>query len=150
LNTPFSVPVTPDWQGLRDTILRAGGPRRVHFIELFLDPEVGAEISRRYGILDRLDPADPYYTEKREVAVQSFLGYDFVRCSLDRMEMPLRYLKADDTAALSREQGRDFVDEHRGPITNWEEFEQYPCRTRRRLQPARWIGTRKTCPATCA
>jgi uroporphyrinogen decarboxylase len=126
VNSPFSVGVTPDWQGLRDTIMRRGGARRVHFIELFLDAEVSAEICLRYGILDGMDPGDPYYAEKREVAVQSFLGYDFVRCSLDRMDMPLRYLRAADTAGLRREQGRDFVDEHRGPIANWEEFEQYP------------------------
>ena len=126
MKTPFSVPVTPDWQGLRDTILRTGGRRRVHFIELFLDPEVSAEICRRYGIVDGLDPADPYYAEKREVAVQSFLGYDFVRCSFTGMEMPLRYLRAEDTAGLPREQGRNFVDEHKGPIANWDEFEQYP------------------------
>jgi len=126
VKTPFSVPVSPDWQGLRDTIMRSGGRRRVHFIELFLDPEVSGEICRRYGILDGLDPADPYFAEKREVAVQSFLGYDFVRCSFSGMEMPLRYLCAEDTAGLRREQGRNFVDEHKGPITNWEEFEQYP------------------------
>ncbi len=33
---------------------------------------------------------------------------------------------AEDTAALRRKGGRVFVDEHRGPITNWEEYEAYP------------------------
>jgi uroporphyrinogen decarboxylase len=40
--------------------------------------------------------------------------------------MALRYDVADDTAGLKREGGRNFVDEHRGPVTNWDEFESYP------------------------
>jgi uroporphyrinogen decarboxylase len=31
-----------------------------------------------------------------------------------------------DTAGLQRESGRNFVNEHRGPITTWREFEAYP------------------------
>jgi uroporphyrinogen decarboxylase len=31
-----------------------------------------------------------------------------------------------DTARLKREKGRYFVDEHRGPITNWQEYGSYP------------------------
>lgn len=123
--TPFSIDVNPDWEGLRSTILREKGAGRVHFIELFLDPEVGDEICRRYGVVEGLDPTDPYFAEKRQVAVQSFLGYDFVRCSFTGMEMPLRYHSAEDTAGLQREGGREFVDEHKGPITTWEEFERY-------------------------
>jgi len=40
--------------------------------------------------------------------------------------MPLRHLPAADTAELAREGGRSFIDEHRGPITSWDEFEAYP------------------------
>jgi uroporphyrinogen decarboxylase len=32
----------------------------------------------------------------------------------------------EDTAGLQRASGRAFVDEHRGPITSWQEFEAYP------------------------
>ena len=34
--SPSCVEVTPDWEGLRDCIMRRGTPARVHFIELFL------------------------------------------------------------------------------------------------------------------
>ena len=33
---------------------------------------------------------------------------------------------ADDTASLARQGGRQYVDEHRGPISTWEEHESFP------------------------
>ena len=126
MNSPFSVPVTPSWEGLVASITRKGKVERVHFIELFLDPEVSQTIAERYGVLDGLTPEDPYFAEKAQMAMHAFLGYDYVRCSLTGLDMPMRYHKADDTAALKRDGGRNFIDEHRGPITNWEEFEKYP------------------------
>ena len=33
---------------------------------------------------------------------------------------------AEDTADLARTGGRTFMEEHRGPITDWTEFEAYP------------------------
>ncbi|MFW6189580.1 MAG: uroporphyrinogen decarboxylase family protein [Planctomycetota bacterium] len=123
---PFSVDVEPDWQALRDCIMREGTPDRVHHIELFLDWEVKQEICRRFGVADHLDQDDPRFNLKQEVAVQRFCGYDYVRQGLDRMEWPLHRHAAEDTAELERENGRSFVDEHEGPITTWEEFEDYP------------------------
>lgn len=124
--TGFSIPVSPDWEGLRDTVLRTGRPRRVHHIELFLDPEMQEAVARRFGVLDHLDPASPFHDLERQVALQRFLGYDFVRWSIEGLEWPLRYVSTRDTAGLERAGGRDFVDESRGPITNWDEFEAYP------------------------
>jgi uroporphyrinogen decarboxylase len=40
--------------------------------------------------------------------------------------MPKRRCCAEDTAELQREAGRSYMEEHRGPITSWEEFENYP------------------------
>ncbi len=40
--------------------------------------------------------------------------------------MPLRYTAVDDTADLAREGGRSFIEEHKGPITSWDDFEKYP------------------------
>jgi len=123
---PFSKAVTPDWEGLVATILRQGTASRVHYIELFLDAEVSQAICDRYDLLKDLDPGDPFFAERREITVQSFLGYDYVRKSLEGIEMPLHYDSAGDTAALARAGGRAYMNEHRGPITNWEEFERYP------------------------
>jgi len=125
-DTPFSVDVTPDWQGLVSCIMREGTPRRVHFVELFLDPEVKAAIDSRYGVWKGLDADDPYLDLQKEVAMQRFLGYDYVRCGLEGMDMPLKGALIEDTANLPREGGRNYMEEHAGPITNRREFDAYP------------------------
>ena len=126
-NNLFSIDVTPNWEGLVRCIERRGTPDRVYSIELFLDAEVQTAVCDRFDLLDDLDPGDPFYDQKRQVILQSFLGYDYVRCSLEGWEMPLKLMAIEDTAEeLVRESGRSYMEEHRGPITNWEEFEAYP------------------------
>ena len=122
----FEHTITPDWEGLVACIYRRGTPRRVHNIELFLDREVQAAVIERFSLLEGLDPNDPYFELKTQVRLQRFLGYDYVRASLEGLEMPLNRVIANDTAALARSEGRSFVESTRGPITNWEEFERYP------------------------
>ncbi len=125
-STPFSVPVTPNWEGLVRCIRREGTTERVHHAELFIDWEVQQEICRRYGVLDGLDANEEDFPLKRQVALQRFLGYDYVRCGLDGMEMPLKRTTTADLAELARSGGRSYMEEHAGPITNWDEFEAYP------------------------
>ncbi len=125
-NQYFSVQIKPDWEGLVNCITRKGSPDRVHFIELFLDKEIKEAICQRFNIIDHLSYNDPDYQLKREIAIQRFLGYDYVRCGLDDFEMPLDWLITDDTADNKRKEGREYINEHTGPITNWEEFEKYP------------------------
>jgi uroporphyrinogen decarboxylase len=124
--TPFAVSVSPDWEALVRCIRREGTPKRVHNIELFLDGEVQEAVCRRYDLLAGLDPTDPYFDLKRQVAIQRFLGYDYVRCGVENLEMPLNRTKIEDTADLQRANGRNYMEEHHGPITNWAEFEAYP------------------------
>ncbi len=123
---PFSVGITPDWEGLVRCIRRQGTPQRVHYIELFLDDEVQAAICDRYNLLEGLDEAHPFFAQKRQVILQRFLGYDYVVCRLENMDMPLKRMAIPDLAALPREGGRSYMEEHKGPITNWAEFEAYP------------------------
>ena len=122
----FATHVKPDWEALRDCILRKGTPQRVHHIELFLDGEVQEAVCQRFGLLAGLDAGDPYFAWKRMIRIQRFLGYDYVRQGADNIEMPLHRAETEDTAGLQRAGGRSYVDERRGPITNWDEFEQYP------------------------
>ncbi|MCC6730983.1 MAG: hypothetical protein IT208_16780 [Chthonomonadales bacterium] len=122
----LSAPVTPDAEAFVRCVRREGTPARVHCIELFLDPEVQESVIERYGLEAGLDRADPWYWHRREIAVQRFLGYDFVRCSLESMDWPMARGTTDDTADLRRAGGRSYIDEHRGPIASWEEFERYP------------------------
>jgi uroporphyrinogen decarboxylase len=125
-HSPFSVDVKPDWQGLLKCITRSGMPDRVHSIELFIDAEVQQAVCDRYGVATDLDASDPHYAKKRLIAVYSFLGYDFLRCGAENIDMPMKYHKATDTAELARDGGRSYLDENVGPVTTWEEFERYP------------------------
>ena len=126
VGSPFDVDVTPDWRALVRCIGREGTPTRVHHIELFLDAEVQDAICDRFGLIDDLDAEDPYYLLQRQIRIQRFLGYDYVRCSVEGLEVPLNRMTIDDTADLQREGGRNYMEEHRGPITTWAEFESYP------------------------
>jgi uroporphyrinogen decarboxylase len=125
-DSPFASSIAPDWEALVRCINRQGTPERVHFIELFLDPEVQTAICDRYDLLADLDPEDPFYLQERQVILQRFLGYDYVRCGIEELDMPLKRMLAEDTAGLKRESGRSYMEEHRGPITTWEEFDAYP------------------------
>jgi uroporphyrinogen decarboxylase len=127
INSPFSVEIAPNWEGLLQCIRRTGTPSRVHFIELFLDQEVQTAICDRFELLDGLGSDDPFYAQKRHISIQRFLGYDHVSCGIEEMELPLHQTTIEDTSTvLRRDRGRTFVEEHIGPITNWAEFEAYP------------------------
>ncbi len=123
--TPFSTEVKPDWEEFVRTIRRQGTPRRVHHIELYLDGEVKNDLCARYHLDEGLDRSDSFFWEKREIAIQRYLGYDYVVCSLEGLDMSFNRHTADDTAGLKRESGREYMDEHKGPITNWDEFNTY-------------------------
>jgi len=122
----LSTEVTPDWQAFRDCILRKGTPERVHYIELFLDGEIQNAVCERFGVLDGLDREAETFPLEKQMRLQRFLGYDFVRCGVEGMAMPLQGSATEDTAALQRESGRNWMEEHKGPITSWEDFKNYP------------------------
>lgn len=127
--SPFSVPVEPDWEGFVKCLRRAGTPERTHFIELIIDGEVQDLVCQRYGLLDGLNANDPHYGYQRQILLQSFLGYDYVVIPGsvgESLGLARNDLMTVDTAALQRQGGRYYVNEHRGPISSWEEFEAYP------------------------
>ena len=122
----FSTTVTPDWEAFRACIERKGTPKRVHHIELFLDGEVQEAVCQRFGLLEGLERSDPHFALRRMIRIQRFLGYDYVRQGADEIDMPLNRAITADTADLQRAGGRAYIDEAKGPITNWDEFERYP------------------------
>jgi uroporphyrinogen decarboxylase len=122
----FIKKIEPDQQGFLDCLRRRGTPGRVHYYELFLDVEVQDALCRRFDLDEGLDLADPFYGQKRAIRIQRGLGYDYVRCGLDDFNMPLRRTAVEDTAAIKREGGRRYMEEHTGPITSWQDFESYP------------------------
>jgi uroporphyrinogen decarboxylase len=122
----LSQPITPDYEAFIKCIMRAGTPKRVHNIELFLDGEIKDAVCARFYIDHDFNPSHPYAGLQREIAIQRFLGYDYVRCGLEGLDWPFNRAITQDTASIQREGGRGYMDEHVGPVTNWEEFESYP------------------------
>jgi uroporphyrinogen decarboxylase len=117
---------SPDWEALISCLCRRGTPRRAHTMELFLDVEVEDAIVERFDLEAGLDRADPYFPERRRIALQRFLGFDYVRCGLEGAAWTLNQAVVEDTAANRRAGGRSFTDEHRGPIATREDLERYP------------------------
>ena len=117
--------VQPDAEALLANLRREGTPRRVHYMELFLDGEVKEALCERFGIDAGLSPDDADYALKREIAIQRFLGYEYVYAALE-FSMPLHHVATADSAELPRQGGRAYMEEHHGPVTSWEDFEQYP------------------------
>ncbi len=126
MTSPFQVDVSPDWQSLVDCIMRRGTPQRAHHIELFLDYEVQLDLGERFGVWEALDKSDPNYHLAAAAELQKFLGYDYVRMGAEGIDFPLYYDTTEDTAELGRQQGRSYVNLHKGPIASWEDFEKYP------------------------
>jgi uroporphyrinogen decarboxylase len=121
----FATPVTPDAEAFLANLRREGTPRRVHMLELFLDDEVKDAICVQFGLCDDLRPDDPFFAEKRTIALQRFLGYDYVLARLPAWELHRNPLRTSDTGPLARQGGRSYMDHHRGPIMSWEDFEKY-------------------------
>ena len=114
----------PDWKGLLDNLRRRGTPDRVYHIELYHDAEIIDAIVGRFELDKGLDRDSPDYDRWKTIAFNRFCGLDHVRVALD-LTLTFHRHKVEDTAALKRTGGREFQDEHTGPIMSWEDFEKY-------------------------
>ncbi|HET6450467.1 MAG TPA: uroporphyrinogen decarboxylase family protein [Spirochaetia bacterium] len=121
--------ITPDVTELLDVLRRRRLPRRVHHVELFLDAEVKAAVTARFGLDRGLERSDPLYETRRDVALHAFLGYDMFRVGVARKTVfPMPTRSATDTTA-QRDLGRgerEWQEEHTGPIQGWKDFDAYP------------------------
>ena len=122
----FCRTIQPDADAFLANLRRQGTPRRVHFLELFADEEIKCAICRRFDLAAAVRPGDPYFFEKREIALQRFLGCDFVYASLPVWWLDRNPLVVADTAALPHANGRKYMDEHCGPVMSWDDFERHP------------------------
>jgi len=123
---PFTAVGKLDYEGLLRNIAREGTPDRVYFIELFQDRAVEDAIDRRYGVTEHLDRNDPRFEWKRQIAMQRFLGYETVDVAL--LGLPSgEWARAEDTTRGDQSRGeRGWINEHKGVIASWEDFERYP------------------------
>jgi uroporphyrinogen decarboxylase len=123
----LDISIKPDIEGLLRNLRRERTPERAYFMELFLDREVEDAIIDRYGLLEGLDPADPHFGWRRQIALYRFLGYECINYAIPGLVFPRENVNlAQDTATLTRESGRSWANESRGAIASWEDFERYP------------------------
>jgi uroporphyrinogen decarboxylase len=119
----LTTPHTPDWEGLLNAIQRRP-IRRAHHIEQHIDSDVVDAVIRLFGLADgRSD--EEFAPLRRQVAALRFLGYDCVICDVDGIRLPMPRHAIADTSKLSQSKRRAFVEEGRGPITTWQEFDAY-------------------------
>jgi uroporphyrinogen decarboxylase len=107
----------PNFERFLKVVRRQGEPDRVPFAELFHDYEIMAAIQGP-------PPGDSDGEAAWRVSFWRNLGYDYIS-GQPNIGFPRPDMMTEDTAALSRGE-RGWVNEAKGPITTWEEFEKYP------------------------
>ena len=125
----FEQAVTPDVEEFIGVVRRTKRPKRVHFVELFLDGEVKEAVWGAFELGRGLEQGDPAYLLKREMKLHEFLGYDVYRVGLVHKDIfSMRYINARDTTSIGKQHRgeREWAEEHRGPIQSWSDFERYP------------------------
>ncbi|NOY08900.1 MAG: hypothetical protein GXP33_08665 [Spirochaetes bacterium] len=74
--------IRPDIEEFLEVVKREKRPKRVHFIELFIDDEIKDVICEQYDLTEGINRTDPFYNLKREIKIHEFLGYDVFNVSL--------------------------------------------------------------------
>ena len=131
---PFLEHPAPSFLELERVLKGQQVPRRVHLVELSIDDEVLQAISERYlgdaWIPWEHDwiiapPPEPYLVQL--IRLYYRLGYDLVPKIMPAFHhLPAwRRRWAEDTAALARDR-RGWVDQGRGLISSWRDFEELP------------------------
>ena len=114
-----------NYEGFLDNLRRTGTPDRAYRMELFHDGEVFNAIADRFDLTAGPPADDPNHWREKLIAVNRFVGLDYVVCGVC-VGFEHHNARTEDTAELSRENGRCYRDEHTGPIMSWEDFEKYP------------------------
>ena len=119
--------IVPDVDEFIKVVKRESRPRRVHFIELFLDDEVKEAVYGRYGL--DAGVSGPFAELQKEINIHEFLGYDVFRVGIVHKNLfPMEFINTADTTVIkSQHRGdREWTEEHEGPIQTWKDFETYP------------------------
>jgi uroporphyrinogen decarboxylase len=127
-NEFFSSPVQPDVEELLAVLRREKAPKRIHHLELFLDPEMIEAVDRRFDLCRDLDSAASFYSLQRDIRVHAFLGYDAFRVGFVHKDIfPMPALESGDTTKGGQSRAsREWIEEHESAICGWADFEHYP------------------------
>jgi len=119
-------PFQPNWQGMVDNILRKGTPDRCYNIELFHDGPLEDAVIKMFDLEKGLDKNDPDFPRWLHIKFLRFLGFDYAYSGPGGQNWQFRGKSVDDTVTGEQSRGqRGYMDESRGPITTWEEFDKY-------------------------
>lgn len=123
----------PDYTRLMRTLKGEGDPQHVPFLELGFDlevvsfvlgePALGRHWTDQSGGEVDLDLVNKMLDQS--IRFRYLLGYDVCQTGIALPLPDLFTQQSTDTAGLVRDQ-RHWVDEKRGVITSWEDFERYP------------------------
>ncbi|UCF98504.1 MAG: hypothetical protein JSV89_02975 [Spirochaetaceae bacterium] len=123
----LSTTIKPDVEELLAVLCRDRAPKRLHFLELFLDLEMIEAVDKRFRLSHDLNRSDPFYSLQRDIRVHAFLGYDAFRLGFVHKDIfHLPALESADTAGGSQSRGRrEWIEEHDAAIRTWTDFEGY-------------------------
>ncbi len=129
MKIPLETP-HPDFEALEKVLKGEKQPERVHFVELVMDEEVKKSITEK-SLGKRWVPYSPRDKEAyllQDIQFWYRMGYDYIRTyggGEVTLPWPGRTREGEDTASLSRGT-RSWLEEGRGIIASWEDFERYP------------------------
>lgn len=124
MKVPLKKPL-PDFESFKK-VLKGERAKKVHFVELLFDTEIKKYITEnllgKKWIPLSSSTKEDYW--KQEINFWYKMGYDFIKVS-EGLSFPLKYRECEDTALLSRGK-RNWIEEGKGMISSWKEFEEYP------------------------
>ncbi|MFZ5435466.1 MAG: uroporphyrinogen decarboxylase family protein [Bacillota bacterium] len=126
LTLPVDRP-DPDFDEFQQVLLGKKEARKVHLVELGIDPEIVSAILTEFLGEERLaSPSEePEAHWRQRVRFWHEMGYDYIRVAGGIVFPRVKEKIADDTAASSRGK-RSWIDEHSGVISSWADFDKYP------------------------
>jgi len=114
----------PDFETFEKVLRGQVEPQRVHFVELGMDVEVAQVLLGGRSLSAAEDSPGGYYVPIMELYRQ--LGYDCITVGTPWKNMPdMKRRVGQDTAQLSKGK-RIWMEEGRGAITSWDDFERFP------------------------
>jgi uroporphyrinogen decarboxylase len=124
----LDIPVTPNFDAFKRCVLRQREPERVHCVELLLDEDIVAAVADRFNLVTGIVPGDPVERAQRDMTVYRFLGYDTFPVALPGFDFSVSWISVNGAKAGKRpdEKKRTWIEEHRGPIQSWSDFERHP------------------------
>jgi len=137
LKVPLKNP-RPNFEEFKEVIKGEKVAKKVHFVELFPDPEIVSSMAEILG--EKPAPFSPSILSasgslqtrkdfmRRWINWWYRMGYDYVTIIgsvFSGLNFPSKARKTKDTASFPRKE-RTWVEEGRGMIASWEDFEKYP------------------------